>query len=429
MTRTLLLAAMLLSALPAAAQPPRTLLGPATADALFDDSVLHDITLNVSTQDWQTLKDRYLENTYYPADFRWGSNIVRNVGIKSRGSGSRSGTKPGLKVDFARYTSDQTFLGLKSLVLRNNTQDPSGLRERLSMLIFRRMGLPASREAHARLFINGEYSGLYTIVEPLDKAFLKRTWGDDSGWLYSYEYPTDAPPFYFEDRGDDPALYVPVPFTPETQGSNPRGDLLAAWIQAITRSGDAAWRTVMAQYLDLSRFLRHVAIEAYLGDDDGVLGNWGMNNFYTYRFPDTTTFAILPWDKSDAFISGPYASVWHNITDVPPAQQNRLVNRALAYDDLQRAWLDALDACVSTSLEPDLDLPAEGGWLAREVEREYAQVRAAALADPVAPYSDEQFEQAVEDLRTFARERPAFVAAEVAAARAALGLAAPQPSR
>lgn len=273
MTRTLLLAAMLLSALPAAAQPPRTLLGPATADALFDDSVLHDITLNVSTQDWQTLKDRYLENTYYPADFRWGSNIVRNVGIKSRGSGSRSGTKPGLKVDFARYTSDQTFLGLKSLVLRNNTQDPSGLRERLSMLIFRRMGLPASREAHARLFINGEYSGLYTIVEPLDKAFLKRTWGDDSGWLYSYEYPTDAPPFYFEDRGDDPALYVPVPFTPETQGSNPRGDLLAAWIQAITRSGDAAWRTVMAQYLDLSRFLRHVAIEAYLGDDDGVLGH------------------------------------------------------------------------------------------------------------------------------------------------------------
>ncbi|MCC6989038.1 MAG: hypothetical protein IT181_08575, partial [Acidobacteria bacterium] len=70
-----------------------------------------------------------------------------------------------------------------------------------------------------------------------------------------------------------------------------------------------------------------------------------------------------------------------------------------------------------------------GGWLAREVEREYAQVRAAALADPVAPYSDEQFEQAVEDLRTFARERPAFVAAEVAAARAALGLATPRPSR
>ncbi len=143
----------------------------------------------------------------------------------------------------------------------------------------------------------------------------------------------------------------------------------------------------------------------------------------------TTTFAILPWDKSDAFISGPYASVWHNITDIPPAQQNRLVNRALRYDDLQRAWLDALDACVSTSLEPDVDLPAEGGWLDREVEREYAQIRVAALADPVAPYSDEQFEQAVEDLRTFARVRPAFVAAEVAAARAALGLAAPQPSR
>ena len=138
-----------------AASPPQTLLGPTSIDALFDDSVLHDITLNISTLDWQMLKVHYLENTYYPADFRWRTNVVRNIGIKSRGSGSRSGTKPGLKIDFAKYTTDQTFLGMKSIVLRNNTQDPSGMRERLSMLLFRRMGLQASRGANARLFING----------------------------------------------------------------------------------------------------------------------------------------------------------------------------------------------------------------------------------------------------------------------------------
>ena len=267
----------------AAAQPavpaPQTLLGPTSIDTLFDDSVLHDITLNISTLDWQMLKVHYLENTYYPADFRWRTNVVRNIGIKSRGSGSRSGTKPGLKLDFAKYTTDQTFLGMKSIVLRNNTQDPSGMRERLSMLLFRRMGLQASREAHARLFINGEYSGLYTIVEPIDAGYLRRNIGDDAGWLYSYEYPPDAAPFYFDDRGDDPAAYVPVPFTPETKSSDPRPEVIVDWVTAVTRTSEAAFRSVMAGYTDLTRFLRHVAIEAYLGDDDGVLGNWGMNNF------------------------------------------------------------------------------------------------------------------------------------------------------
>lgn len=429
MTALVLLILILLAAGPATAQPVPTLLGPTSAAPLFDDAVLHDITLNISSTDWQTLKARYLENTYYPADFRWRGNVVRNIGIKSRGSGSRSGTKPGLKVDFSRYTTDQTFLGLKSIVLRNNTQDPSNMRERISMLLFRRMGLPASREAHARLFINGEYSGLYTIVEALDKAFLRRTWGDDTGWLYSYDYPSGAAPFYFEDRGDDPAAYVPVPFAPETHDTDPRGDIIVRWVQAVNVTSEAAFRSVMEGFVDLERLLRHVAIEAYLGDDDGFLGNWGMNNFYTYRLPDRSVFAILPWDKSDAFIAGPYATVWHNIRDVPVERQNRLVTRALRYADLYAAWLNDLGDCVRTTGELDLEAPEAGGWLEREVEKEYEQIRVAALADPAKPFSNEQFEQSVNDLRDFARYRGAFVSGEISGARSRAGLTRTRPDR
>ena len=57
----------------------------------------------------------------------------------------RSGIKPSLRVDLDRYTTDQTFLGLKSFVLRNNSQDASSMHERVTMLLFRRMGLPAPR--------------------------------------------------------------------------------------------------------------------------------------------------------------------------------------------------------------------------------------------------------------------------------------------
>ena len=140
-----------------------------TAD-FFDDSVVHELKLWINSRDWETLKTNFLSNAYYPADFEWKGTTVRNVGIRSRGNGSRSGFKPGLRVDIDRYSTTQKFLGLKSFVLRNNTQDPSQLHEWLSMHVFRRMGLSASREAFARLFVNNQYVGLYTIVESVDNG-------------------------------------------------------------------------------------------------------------------------------------------------------------------------------------------------------------------------------------------------------------------
>src|SRR4029079_13696955 len=82
--------------------------------AFFDDTVLHEIRLTINTKDYQSLTDNYLADTYYPCDFTWRDIVIRNGGIRSRGLASRSSIKPGLRVDFDRYTTDQKFLGLKS---------------------------------------------------------------------------------------------------------------------------------------------------------------------------------------------------------------------------------------------------------------------------------------------------------------------------
>ena len=143
------LALLMVVARPSAQAPP-----PDAAAPLFDDTRVEDINLLINSKDWETLKENYKGNTYYPADWRWRDTTVRNVGIRSRGNGSRSGVKPGLRVDFDRYSTKQKFLGLKSVVLRNNTQDPSQIHERVSMLFFARMAVPAPRELHARLLVN-----------------------------------------------------------------------------------------------------------------------------------------------------------------------------------------------------------------------------------------------------------------------------------
>src|SRR5262245_43830311 len=158
------------------------------AAPLFDDTVVHELRLTMSSRDWESLKEHFQENTRYPADLRWRDQTVRNIAIRSRGNGSRSGSKPGLKFDINYHSADRRFLGLKNLVLRNNTQDASNMREFLSMKFFRRMNLAAPRESFTRLYLNDAYMGLYTIVEDIDKDFLAKNLGEDNGWLYEYDF-------------------------------------------------------------------------------------------------------------------------------------------------------------------------------------------------------------------------------------------------
>lgn len=380
-----------------------------SADAFFDDAVLHDIRLTINSKDWQTLKDNYLSNEYYPCDFEWRGQKVRNVGIRSRGTGSRSGIKPGLRIDFDRYTSGQRFLGLKSFVLRNNTQDVTNMHERLSMALFRRMGAEASRETHAKLYVNDQYAGLFTIVESVDKEFLKRNLGEDSGYLYKFDYPADGTPWYFEDKGADPNAYVPLPFKPETNETDPRAEVIAQWVQAVNQSSTAAFQTSVGEFIDFDKFIRHVAVEVFIGDYDGFIGNYGINNFYVYRFNNQKRFHMIPWDKSEAFKAAPESSIFHNLTDVPDAQRNRLMQRILSYPDLYTQYLDTLAAIANAA--------ADGNWLEQEVQREYNQIREAARADAQKPYSNDDFEAGVQQLLAFARTRSAQVLAQVAAAR------------
>src|SRR3954468_1763892 len=308
---------------------------PDPADPFFDGAVLQDIFLTINSRDWTSLKEHFLDNTYYPCDMKWNGQTVRNIGIRSRGTGSRSGVKPGLRVDFDRYTSDQKFLGLKSFILRNNTQDPSGMRERLSMSLFKRMGMVVEREAHARLFINGVYAGLFTIVESLDKTFLKKNFNENDGHLYEYHFDNAAAtPFNFGYPGPDPGLYVPVPFKPETNESDPQGEVIERLFWAANVAGDAVWRTAIEEFLDMKKFIRHLAIENFLAEEDGLTGDYGPNNFYFYRFLNTHKFTFLPWDKSNTFWASPDFPITHNISDGAPKIQNQLVLRALKETDL-----------------------------------------------------------------------------------------------
>lgn len=400
---------------PAAAQVPI----PTEIDP-FDDSIVHDIRVTINPRDWAELQANFQLNLYYPAHFSWNGVLVQNVGIRSRGAASRSATKPGIRVDFNRYDQATRFLGLKSVVLRNNTQDPSNLHERLAMKVFAWMGFPASREAHAKLYVNGSYAGLYTVVEAVDKNFLARHFGQDNGYLYGYDWPIDGSSYFFDYRGPDPALYTPQLFHPETHELDPNPAPLVDFIRAVNETPDRDFLRVVGQYLDLPRFMKYVAVENFLAETDGIVGTYvGMNNFYLYQFEDSTRFTFIPWDKSEAFTGGPEYPIWHYVDDVPTWMRNRLVDRAVRFSELRRVYLDTLIECTRLTAGPALagespGVDPSGGWLEAEIVREYQQIRTAALTDTVKPFSNEAFDAAVQHLLAFARMRGEFVKRDVA---------------
>jgi hypothetical protein len=385
----------------------------------FDDSIVHDIYFNINSRDWETLKVNYLDNTYYPVDFKWGSQVVRNAGIRSRGTGSRSGEKPGLRLDFNRYATGQTFLGVKALVFRNSTQDATNMHERISMLLFRQLQLFAPREIFARLFVNNLYSGLYAVVENIDKDYLSKNFANDAGYLFKYDYNVGDLPYYFTYRTSNSADYVPSPFKPETNETDSHPEVFERFAWTINNATDAAFRSAIAEFMDVTEFVRHVASEVYVADNDGFLGNWGMNNFYWYRLGTDHVFHFIDWDKSNAFLDAADYPIWHNHLDVPDSIKNRLFTRVMSYPDLKNQFLDTLLECANaaSAIPPDAVSGDTRGWMEREIEREYGLINAAVQADANKPYSNDQFQAAVDSLRQFVRQRPDSVRNQVAASR------------
>lgn len=365
------------------------------AAQFFDPSQVSPLHLQLAPGQWEQLQKDYLLDTYYEASLQWHNASLPRIAIRSRGNGSRNAAKPGLKLDFDKFTSGQTVGGLKSIVLDNLVQDASMMAEALSFQLFQKMSIPAPRLAYVQLFVNGHPAGLYTAVEPVDKLFLKRTLNQDSGYLYDYEWAGD---FRFEDRGADPALYSPLPFAPKTNEKSPDPQPIADMVRVINAPGDLS--PALAPFLNINKFLDYLATETYLAESDGIAGEWGLNNFYFYRLEGSKESIFIPWDK-DVTFSAVDRSIWTNI------ETNVLTRRLLDIPEHRDYFFRALDRCASIAGGP-------GGWLDLEIERIATLTRPFSTADAVKPYSNGEVDDATEKLRRFAAGRVAFVREDIA---------------
>ena len=181
-------------------------------------------------------------------------------------------------------------------------------------------------------------------------------------------------------------------------------------VQAINKAPDAQFQSTVAPYVDLNAFLTEIAAENYLAEQDGLIGDYGLNNFYLYRFAGQNQHTFIPWDKSNTFFGFDWP-IMRNIST------NVLSRRAMAVPELAAIYRNTLARAAEIA-------GGLGGWLEQEINKEYQQIREAAYADPLKlcdpgatgglrPCSNEEFDAEAANMIKFARQRASDVQAQL----------------
>ena len=287
-----------------------------------------------------------IDHQYGRADVVISAETVAEVGVRYKGNGTfASGFpagKPSFKIDFNEYRKKLAFRGLKKINLNNNDSDPSYLREALSYELFREAGIPAPRVGWARVVVavgdkEPKAMGLYTLVEQVDKRFLKRHYGTADGLLIK---PSTFGTF--RHFGDVWSERYERAYVPKTEGTPEQQQHLVGFARLLNLAGDDEFEQKVDEYLDVDQFVNFLAVNVLLSNLDSFLG--GTQNYYAYLEPRSNLVQLLPWDMDHSFGAFELLGTPEERRDFSldsPAigeNSNRLIERTLAIPRIKAAY-------------------------------------------------------------------------------------------
>ena len=226
------------------------------------------------------------------------SETIDSVGFRLRGNTSRHSAKKSFKVSLNTFIRGQKFHGVEKINLNGEHNDPSMSRALLSWYLFRKAGVPGSRANHVRLYINGEYKGLYINVEHVDEEFTDLRYGSNDGNLFKCLWPADltylgeSPDSYKFDHDGRRAYEL-------KQNTDDDYSDLASFIDILNNTSTQQLPDDLNRMFNINVFLKYYALEVLTGHWDAYAFN--KNNYYLYHNPGTGKFEFIPYDPDNTF--------------------------------------------------------------------------------------------------------------------------------
>ena len=290
---------------------------PATAGAelpeLFDSSIVHEITVSFSQEDYdamiQTYKDSG-EKDWIAAAVTIDGETYENVGLRLKGNSSIMGLRDGERargpganssadepeglpwlIRLDKNVDGQSHKGIVDLVVRSNTSE-TALNEAVSLELLEMAGLASQNAIAVRFSVNGSEAVLRLVTELPDDLWMEEHF-DEGGALYKAESTGD-----YSYRGADPGSYDEV-FDQEAGKDNADLAPLIDFLDFVNNADDATFNEELSDRLDVDSFATYLAMEELLGNFDDIDGPG--NNSYLYYDPAAGMFTIVPWDHNLAF--------------------------------------------------------------------------------------------------------------------------------
>ncbi len=303
------------------------------------------------------------EFEYVHGDVEIDGKSFKDAGIRYKGNSSYASSQNSLKrpfkFDFDRYVKDGQLFGQTTLNFSNNFADSSQIREALSYDIFRQLNVPYARTAFVKLFLtipgkyDKQYIGLYTMVEQVDRNFLQRHFGNDSGLLVKPEGSNGLP--YL---GDDWAAYKDR-YDPKSGHKGVEGEKakkqMIAFVKFFNQVEGAEFKKGIESYLDVDEFLRFLAGNAALSNLDSFLSMG--HNFYLYLNPATSKINFIPWDLNMAMGGFGMAGGGEQQTNLslmhPHSGSNKLIEKILEIEEYKQKYRGYLQQLVKEAMNPE----------------------------------------------------------------------------
>ena len=163
--------------------------------------------------------------------------------------------------------------------------------------------------------------------------------GDDvqnDGYLYEFNKVAEWRMSYLgPDLAPDMAFFTAK--THESQSDEDQFRPIETLVRLVNETPPASLAEEVGPYLDLRALVRFVAAQNFLGENDGFLGQWGMNNFYLYRLENQPQHVLIAWDDDLSFWGGPTYDVlgFHD--------SNVLMRKLMAVPEFRTVYLATLE--------------------------------------------------------------------------------------
>lgn len=270
---------------------------------VFDSSVVARVDIFINPDTLAFIYDNPESDIDFRASFIFNNGTIldtlEEVGFQLRGNTSRFSLKKSFRVSFNTFIQGRKFHGLEKLCLNGEHNDPSIIRSRLCWETLRSFGIAGPRSSHTEVYINGNYYGLYILVEYIDEELVQSRFGNSYGNLYKCLWPADL-----DYLGSDPDLYK------FTSGDRRAYDLItntedddytdiAHFIDVLNNTSLNDLACELDKIFNLEDYLKIMAADIITGNWDGYIYN--KNNFYLYHNTATGKFEYMPYDLDNTY--------------------------------------------------------------------------------------------------------------------------------